>query len=96
MNFEQLHRSGTFGLVNAHDAGAAAIAQDAGADAREAVSRSEALRRAEHICADVDGDFCVLNRHFAQLPDLSFDTFEGAVWFWADHRHGCRKRGRGV
>lgn len=70
MNFEQLHRSGTFVLVNAHDAGAAAIAQDEGAvaigttssghaytlgrrDAVGAISRPEALSRAEQICAAV-------------------------------------------
>lgn len=70
MNFEQLHQSGTFVLVNAHDAGAAAIAEDAGAvaigttssghaytlgrpDGRGAISRSEALERAEQISAAV-------------------------------------------
>lgn len=70
MNFQELHRSGTFLLINVHNAGAARIAEAAGAvalgttssghagtlarrDGVGAVSRSEALRRAEQICAAV-------------------------------------------
>lgn len=70
MNFEELHHGGTFLLINVHDAGAARIAEAAGAvalgttssghaytmarrDALGAVTRSEALRRAEQICAAV-------------------------------------------
>ncbi len=70
MNFEELHRSGTFVLINVHDAGAARIAEAAGSvalgttssghaytlarrDAVAAVSKVEALRRAEQICSAV-------------------------------------------
>ena len=40
------------------------------------VSRFETGATFPTSATDVDGDFYVLNGHFAQLPDLSFDTFE--------------------
>lgn len=67
--FEVLHRSGTFLLVNVHDAGAAVVAQAAGAVAvattssghanslarRDGgVTRAEAIERAAQIAAAVD------------------------------------------
>lgn len=70
-SFLELHASGTFLLVNVHDAGAARIAEAAGAvalgttssghaytlarpDGVGAISRLEAMRRAEAICQAVD------------------------------------------
>jgi 2-methylisocitrate lyase-like PEP mutase family enzyme len=69
-HFAQLHREGTFLLVNVHDAGAAVVAEAAGAvalgttssghaytlarrDGVGAVSRDEAITRAEQICSAV-------------------------------------------
>lgn len=67
--FEQLHRSGTFLLVNVHDAGSAAVAQAAGAVAvattssghantlarRDgAATRAEAIERAAQIASAVE------------------------------------------
>lgn len=69
--FWDLHQTGTFVLVNVHDAGSAVVAEAAGAEAvgtsssahahslarpdtRGAVTRVEALRHAEQICAAVD------------------------------------------
>jgi len=62
----ELHQSGTFLLVNVHDAGSAALAQAAGAqalghaytigrpDAAGALTRDEVLHRVSEICAVVD------------------------------------------
>lgn len=47
MNFEELHRSGTFLLVNVHDAGAARIAEAAGAVALGTTSSGHAYTMAK-------------------------------------------------